>query len=345
MSFKVKIDKFCTIPIYKQLVQQFENAIRSGMLQEGDLLPSMNEYACELEVSKETIKKAYGILRVKELLVPIQGKGFYVAALNDRYQHKNNILLLFDKLTIYNNAIYNSLMEELGDSYDVTLLTHNQNLELLEHYLDIYLDKFDYYIICPHFPLDEDSQSTTIKQLSRIPKRKLIMVDHWVKGVSGSYSVVYQDYENDIYNCLKNELERLKNVSAIKTVILQSSLYGQIVSKGIVRFCQDFGLHSEVHDSIPKNISPNDAVLILTSQLDSDMTELLRSIKASNLQVGKDIFIISYNDFDLCDIIFNGLTTVSTDFRKMGQLVSTIILNKKILKIHCDFNMKSRATF
>lgn len=345
MSFKVKVDKFCTTPIYKQLVQQFENAIRSGRLQEGYLLPSMNEYACELEVSKETIKKAYGILRDKELLVPIQGKGFYVAALNDRYQHKNNILLLFDKLTIYNNAIYNSLMEELADSYDITVLTHNQNPELLEHYLDLYLDKFDYYIISPHFPLDEESQSTTIKQLSRISKRKLIMVDHWVKGISGSYSVVYQDYENDIYNCLKNEYERLKNVSVMKVVILQSSLYGQIVSKGIARFCQDFGLQYEVYDSIPKNISPKDAFLILTSQLDSDMTELLRCIKTSTLRVGKDIYVISYNDFDLCDVIFNGLTTVSTDFRKMGQLVSNIILNKKISKIHCDFNMKSRATF
>ena len=345
MSFKVKVDKFCTIPIYKQLVEQFESAIHSGILHEGDLLPSMNEYAWELEISKETIKKAYGILRDKGLLVSIQGKGFYVADLNDQYQYKNSILLLFDKLTIYNNAIYNSLVEELSESYDITMLTHNQNLESLEHYLDKYLDKFDYYVICPHFPLDEKSQSTTVRLLSRIPRRKLIMVDHWVKEVSGSYSVVYQDYENDIYNCLKNELERLKDVSVMKIVILQSSLYGQIVSKGIARFCQDFGLQYEVHNSIPKNISPKDAFLILTSQLDSNMAELLREIKESNLKVGKDVFIISYNEFDLCEVIFNGLTTVSADFKKMGQLVSNIILNKKILKIHCDFNMKSRATF
>ena len=60
-------------PIYKQLVEQFEDAIRSGKLQPGEQIPSMNDFAVQLGISKETVKKTYGILREKGLLIPQQG--------------------------------------------------------------------------------------------------------------------------------------------------------------------------------------------------------------------------------------------------------------------------------
>ena len=129
-------------PIYKQLVEQFEDAIRSGKLAPGEQIPSMNDFALQLGISKETVKKAYGILREKGLLVPQQGKGFYVAEAGDA--SKPRVLVLFDKLSIYKEVLYNSLAEELGDKADLTILTHNQNLELFTYYLDISLDKYDY---------------------------------------------------------------------------------------------------------------------------------------------------------------------------------------------------------
>ena len=58
-------------PIYKQLVEQFEDAIRSGKLVAGTQIPSMNDFAAQLGISKETVKKTYGILREKGLLVPL----------------------------------------------------------------------------------------------------------------------------------------------------------------------------------------------------------------------------------------------------------------------------------
>ena len=79
MSFEIILATEEKTPIYKQLVSQFEDAIRSGKLQPGEQIPSMNEFAANFNISKETVKKAYGILRDKDLLIPRQGKGFYVA--------------------------------------------------------------------------------------------------------------------------------------------------------------------------------------------------------------------------------------------------------------------------
>ena len=204
---------------------------------------------------------------------------------------------------------------------------------------------YDYYVISPHFPLDEKSQHQALKLISRVPNRKLIMVDHWMQDYSGNYGAVYQDFENDIYDGLKQGLYKLKTVSLLNIITLSSSLYGAIVSRGVERFCTENGIAFKFMESAPEEINPNEAFLILSSQLESGLAALARKIKARNLEVGKDVFIISYNEFDLCEVVMNGLTTVSTDFKQMGQAVAELILNRTISKVHCDFTMTRRASF
>lgn len=329
-------------PIYKQLVEQFEEAIRSGKLKAGEQIPSMNDFAVKMGISKETVKKTYGILREKGLLIPQQGKGFYVAEADDR--SKPRVLVLFDKLSIYKEVLYNSLAEELGEGADITILTHNQNLDLFTYYLDTCLDKYDYYVISPHFPLDEKSQALATKLISRVPNRKLIMVDHWLQSYTGNYGAVYQDFENDIYEGLKQGLEKLEGTS-LKVIILPSSLYGPMICKGVDRFCLEYNISIEYMHAAPEHINENETYLVINSQLDSGLAALARRIKSQNLEVGKDVFIISYNEFDLNEVVLNGLTTVSTDFKQMGKTVATMILNRKSWKVHCDFNMTRRGTF
>jgi len=343
MNLNITLETGRKTPIYKQLVEQFEDAIRSGRLMPGEQIPSMNDFATQLDISKETVKKTYGILREKGLLVPQQGKGFYVAEAGDA--SKPRVLVLFDKLSIYKEVLFNSLAEELGDKADLTILTHNQNLELFTYYLDTSLDKYDYYVISPHFPLDDKSQALAKKLISRIPNRKLIMVDHWLQNCSGNYGAVYQDFENDVYEGLKQGLEKLKSSTGLKVITLPSSLYGPMICKGVDRFCLEYGIPVEFIHSAPEVIAPNETYLVINSQLDSGLAALARRIKAHNFEVGKDIFIISYNEFDLNEVVLNGLTTISTDFKQMGHTVATMILNRKSWKAHCDFNMTRRSSF
>lgn len=342
MSVQINIDTSSKSPIYKQLVEQFEDAIRSGKLVPGEQIPSMNDFAMKMGISKETVKKTYGILREKGLLVPQQGKGFYVADISSDSRPK--VLVLFDKLSIYKEVLYHSLAEALGDEAELTILTHNQNLELFTYYLDNYLDKFDYFVVTPHFPLDEKTQSAAAKQISRIPNMKLIMVDHWMRRCPGNYGTVYQDFENDVYDGLKQGLDKLKTTT-LKVITLPSSLYGAHIIKGVERFCMEFGVPVEFMNKAPETICPNETYLIINSQLDSGLAVLARKIHEQNFEVGKDVHIISYNEFDLNEMVLNGLTTISTDFKQMGRTAATMILNRKSWKVHCDFRMTRRGSF
>ena len=344
MPETIKIDHESQVPVYKQIVGQVEALVRSGEYAEGCLLPSTNELSAMLDISKETVKKAYSILRNKGFIDARQGKGFYVSAAE--VSAKMSVLVLFDKLSNYKQVLFNSFAGEIGDAAEITIRLHNQNVELLEYYIEENLDLFDYYVITPHFPLDAASQKRVLKILTRIPNRKLILVDHWMKELPGNYGAVYQDFANDAYEGLGYGLKKLKTCSRFNVVTLPSSLYYASVGEAVERFCRDNDIAVEFHTEItPEIIREKEVYLILNSQYDLGLIELVRRARELNFRVGRDISIISYNESPINEIILNGLTTISTDFRQMGVLVARMILEKSLSKVKCDFQMICRNTF
>lgn len=339
----IRIDIGGKKPIYRQLLEQIENDIREGRLLPGSLLPSMNELADSLDISRETVKKSYGILRDRGFVVPQQGKGFYVA---DRDAGaRPRILVLFDKFSIYKQILYNSIAEEFGPRAELTVLTHDQSLDLFAHYLDMYLGAFDYYIVIPHFPLDAASQGRAAKLVSRIPYPKLVLVDYLPEHLPGHYGAVYQDFEHDVCEGLRQGLDKLRQTAGLHVITLPTSLYGPVMRKGIARFCEDNGIPVRFSTAPPERIEKGETFLILNSQLDWGLAALARRIKAQGLAVGEDVFVIAYNDVDLNEVVLGGLTTVSTDFRLMGRTAARMILDRRFEKIHCPFRMNRRSTF
>lgn len=69
-------------PIYEQITSQIKNMIISGILKEGDALPSMRVLAKELRISVITTKRAYEDLQRDGFIETVAGKGSYVAGKN-----------------------------------------------------------------------------------------------------------------------------------------------------------------------------------------------------------------------------------------------------------------------
>ncbi len=343
MSVKITVQPGDKTPIYKQLTEQFASAIRGGQLAAGDMLPSMNDLSLATGISKETVKKAYAILRDRGWVVPKQGKGFFVAASDNGA--KPSVLLLFDRLSIYKQLLFNSFAEEIGDRAELTILTHNQNLDLLEYYLDTHIDNFDYYIITPHFPLDPDSQARALKLLGRVPNRKLIMLDRWMKDLPGHYGAVYQDFTEDAYEGLMQGADKLRQSRRLVTFTLPASLYGSQVCIAVDKAAKKLGIPVEYVTRTPSRIRRGDTYLLLNSQLDWGVADLARKIADSGLTIGKDVWIISYNEIALNEVVLGGLTTISTDFSEMGRIAARMILDRTLSKVHCPFGMTRRSTF
>jgi len=339
-----KLAKESDAPFYKQIVEFVISEIHNGNAAAGDMLPSMNELSDALGISKETVKKAYSMLRDRGFLEARQGKGVFICDPEDRTTQR--ILVLFDKMSPYKDITFNAMAARIGGKAQLTIRLHNQSPELLKYYLDESLDKYDYYVITANFPLDEVTQKAVHKQLVRIPNRKLIVLDNWMKELQGNYGAVYQDFDNDIYEGLDSCLEELKKYSRLNVITLPSSLYHKSITNAIKRFCTDKAIPVEFYSHVTDNlIRKGEVYILLNGQLDSDLNDFARAAKRKNIEIGKDIGIISYNDYPINELVLGGLTTVSADFAQMGDLAARMILDKNMEKIKCDFHLVRRATF
>ncbi len=70
------------VPIYDQITRQIKGHILSGVLQEGEALPSMRALARDLRISVITTKRAYEELEREGFITNVPGKGCFVAPRN-----------------------------------------------------------------------------------------------------------------------------------------------------------------------------------------------------------------------------------------------------------------------
>ncbi len=73
------ISNTSALPIYDQIAQQIKDAILSGELEAGTLLPSIRSLANDLHISVITTKRAYADLEQAGFVESVQGKGTFVA--------------------------------------------------------------------------------------------------------------------------------------------------------------------------------------------------------------------------------------------------------------------------
>jgi len=75
-----QIDRFGRTPIYEQIIDQTQKLIATGILKQGDQLPSVRMLSLELSVNPNTLQKAYSELERRGLCVSAPGNGRFVTA-------------------------------------------------------------------------------------------------------------------------------------------------------------------------------------------------------------------------------------------------------------------------
>src|SRR5438105_10927659 len=74
-----RLDTRSGVPTYLQLVQQVRQAVRLGVLQPGDQLPTVKEVVGKLAINPNTVLKAYRELDHEGLVEARRGQGTFVS--------------------------------------------------------------------------------------------------------------------------------------------------------------------------------------------------------------------------------------------------------------------------
>lgn len=74
-----QLDLLSSVPIYEQLMRKIKENIMKEYLKPGDSLPSVRKMARSLNVTPNTVQKAYRMLEQEQVIITIRGKGAFVA--------------------------------------------------------------------------------------------------------------------------------------------------------------------------------------------------------------------------------------------------------------------------
>ena len=333
----IKIDEQSITAKYLQLTNTLLQAIEQGKLQKNYLLPSINELSYELEISRDTVEKAYRHLKVLGVIGSVPGKGYFIAKTDIRQSIK--VFLIFNKLSAHKKIIYDSFVSTLGEQAAIDFYIYNNDFNLFKKLLQSSKDDYTHYVIIPHFLEGGDNAHEIINKISG---GQLLLMDKMIGGITREYAAVYENFELDIFNALKEALPQLLKYQTLIIIFPANTYFPKEILKGFYSFCKDYAFDYKVVHSIGEETIKEGAVYI--NLMEDDLLVLLSKIKTTQLILGKDVGIISYNETPWKQFILNGITTISTNFKKMGEMAAHIILNKEIKRVEVPFTLTLRSS-
>lgn len=73
------VDVMSRVPVYEQIIKQVKEQVLTGILKDGDKLPSVRSLSVKLSINPNTIQKAYTELDRRQLIITVPGKGSFIS--------------------------------------------------------------------------------------------------------------------------------------------------------------------------------------------------------------------------------------------------------------------------
>ncbi|QZT36700.1 GntR family transcriptional regulator [Halosquirtibacter xylanolyticus] len=306
-------------PKYKQLIEGIVDAIQEKRLKKGDKLGSINDFCRTFGFSRDTVMLSFNDLKSRGILVSQPGKGVYVADDNVHVAHR--IFVLFDELNSFKEDLYTSFVHALGAETKVDIYFHHFNREVFEQLVKSSVGKYTSYIIMSAMFNDIEDI------LELIPSNKVYLLDRYHLNLS-LYSVIYQDFERDVYDSLVSHREAIEKYSKL-VMLFPGGKEPEGRLKGFRDFCDTYGYDHEIIRSLEdRTIQKGEAYLIPS---DRNLVAMVKAAEELKLKLGSDLGIISFNDTVLKEVVAGGITTISTDFKQMGVRLAEVVSNQEVV--------------
>src|SRR6056297_1091370 len=302
----IEINESSRIPKYRQIVDAIIENISNGNLKIDDKIPSINNFSEEYLLSRDTVEKAYQILKERKVITSIRGKGYYIT--RTPLISKTNIFFLINKLSSYKMKIYNSFINSIGTNAHTDLQVYHCDSTIFLNLLEKNKNAYDYFVIMPHFKTDElkhiSYTNEVVDAINKIPKKKVVLMDNNKLKIDGNIIQIYQDFENDIYNALKEGLNKIKRYGRLILVYPENSVYPypKRILHGFRKFCVEHNITFEILDEVFDDMVLKKGDLFITIE-ENDLVNLVNQIRENEYSLGKEIGVISYNQTPLKELL------------------------------------------
>ncbi len=320
---------------FEQLRDAIIKIIEHGEVNFDQPLPSINDVSDYYNLSKVTVARAYNNLKKRGIIENIKGKFFVIKEKANRLK----ILLVFNKLEEFKRNTYEAIQDVFAGEAIIDLQVYYSNYSTFKNIINESLNKYDYYIIMPHFYRESivDDHYSLVK---KIPAKKLMFLDTRIAEISDFSGAVLQDFCSDMYLGLEQVKDLLAKYDGIRFIRGKHSHHPEDAIESLIKFCKTNNLQfSIVEDIKTETITPK---IVYISTTDKDLVQLIKKMKNSVYRLGDEVGLISYNDSILKELL--NVTVFSTNFYEMGKSIANMIVNQKFESLKNPFDIIIRDT-
>lgn len=317
------------IPKYQQLVNSINDAIGKHLLKKGDVLPSVNSICKENNLSRDTVFKAYSILKDQRVIESVPNKGYYVAG------ETRKVLLVLDTFKAYKEVLYHSFVNNLPDNIITDVQFHHYNIDNFKTIINNSIGKYYKYVVMNF----DDKEVTTA--LANIPNDKLLLID-WNVHSKPKNNYVFQDFGKAFYNSLLGAVESFKKYKAIHFVYPSFTHHPIETVAFFEKYCTDFNFNYKIITN-PKefNIQIDIAYISVSDRI---LGQFLEQCQEKNLEPGKEVGFLSYNETPMKKFIYKGISVVSTDFKELGDKSAEFITKDEPIQVYIPTSLTIRES-
>ena len=314
MALKFQIDQSSTQTKLQQLIHAITGAISNGDLKKGDFLPSVNSLSKDSGLSRDTIFKAYTKLKQRSIISSTPTKGYFVSS------ESFKVFVLLDNFSAFKERLYNSFRNALPDNYVVDLLFHHYNPDVFEQLILNSLGRYSMYVV---MNINNRRVEEVVK---KIDPNKLLILDMGEPDIP-EIAYLNQNFHQAVIDCLEDGIEQIRKYEEFHLVFPEITPHPRETIDAFNGFCTTHHLkHSVVVKPNKLLVSAKQAFFVIK---DDDLVQIIKSCKSKGFKLGEDIGLISYNDTPMKEIVSSGITTISVDFREMGEKVARFIQSKE----------------
>ena len=317
------------IPKYQQLVNGITNAIAENILQKGELLPSVNSICKTNQLSRDTVFKAYSILKEQKAIESVPNKGYYVSG------ETRKVLLVLDTFKAYKEVLYHSFVNNLADNVITDVQFHNYNIDVFKTIINNSVGKYYKYVV-----MNFDHKEI-IPTLSVISNDKLLLID-WNVHSKKENNYIFQDFGKAFYESLTQAADLFRKYKNIQFVYPDYTNHPKETAVYFNKFCADYGFdYKIITDSKEFTIEKGIAYISVSDRI---LGHFLEQCKEKNLEPGTDVGFLSYNETPMKKFIYKGISVISTDFAVLGTKAASFITHDEIVQCYVPTNLILRES-
>jgi len=311
-EFKLLIDSASDVPKFRQIVESVNNAISEKKLSVGDHLPSVNHVCKAYKLSRDTVFKAYSLLKEQGVIDSVPNKGYFVA------REIRRVFLFLDTFKAYKEVLYDSFISNLPRNVIADVHFHHYKPDVFRKQIEESIGKYSKYIV---MPFDHSSMSQT---LGLLPTEKLLLID-WKIHATGHSNILYQDFGLPVQKALETVLERVKKYKRMVFVYPEYTNHPHESVDHFKQFCRKHNIRYEVlKNSRDFDVEKGVAYISVSDRI---LGRFLEQAREKQLEPGTDVGFISYNETPMKKFIYKGITVLSTDFRRLGMKAAEFVTN------------------